>query len=288
MREVMIVLAVATCLYSVPARSQEAAPAGGAATAPKVKSQLERGYRLRAAKRNTEAAAAFNAVLAADPQNHAAVVELGYLHAGLKQWTLAVKFLGTASDQDPTNMRLHMDLGYARQALKQYDAAGDEFRLVAKDPGEFQEQAQKALEALKGAADGAASAQGAKQRRLVEQGYAALKRGDKPAARRAFESAAKDDPSDAAALKQLGFLDLQDGKLASATARFEAARALEPNDYFIALQLGYTYQRLQKKEQARDAFGAASASSDPKIHDAAVAALKPLQTAESAAPGTPQ
>ena len=287
MRYAMIVLAVsAACLYSSLARSQSPSPAQPAA-APQVKSQLERGYRLRAANRNSEALAAFNGALAADPQNHAALVELGYLHAGMKQWPSAVKFFNAASAQDPSSMRLHMDLGYALQALKKFDAAGSEFGVVAKEPGEFQEQAQKALEALKGAADSAASAADAKQQRVLQDGYAALSRGDRIAARRKFEAAVKADPKSAAAQKQLGFLDLQQGKPEEAAAHFEAARAVEPNDYFIALQLGYTYQRLQKKDEARGAFRAATASSDPKIHDAAVAALEPTQGASAGSPLPP-
>ena len=296
MREAMIVLAVsATCLFSSPARSQEAAPEGAAAVAapqpraaaPAVKSRLERGYRLRAAHRDSEAVSVFNGVLAADPQNHAALVELGYIHAGLKHWASAVKFLGEASRQDPSNMRLRMDLGYALQEQKQYEAAGAEFSAVAKDPGDFQEQAQKALEALKGAANGAAAAADARQQRLLQDGYAALGRGDRKSARRSFESAVKADAKSAAAQKQLGFIDLQEEKPQAAAAHFEAARALEPNDYFIALQLGYTYQRLEKKEEARGAFSAAAASSDPKIHDAAVAALNPAQGASAAGSPAP-
>jgi tetratricopeptide (TPR) repeat protein len=289
MREVMIVLAMtAICGFSTPARAQEAAAAqGGASTqpkaSPKVQAQLKRAYALRAAKKNVEALAAFKAVLAGDPQNQAALVETGYVYAGMKQWKSAVKYLGQASAQDLSNARLHMDLGYAQQSLKDFDAAGNEFQIVAKESGEFQEQAQKALEALKGAQDGAAAADAAKQNRTLEAGYAALKRGDKAGARAKFAAVVAADGKNTAALKQLGFVNLEEGKVTEAAANFEAARAVEPNDYFLALQLGYTYERLQKKEQAHDAFNAASASSDPKIHDAAVAALKPAagQTAPS-------
>ncbi|MFI5348430.1 MAG: tetratricopeptide repeat protein [Elusimicrobiota bacterium] len=281
MREAMIVLAfTATCLFSSPGRAQDT-------TAPQVKSQLERGYRLRAAHRSSEAVAAFNRVLAADPQNHAALVELGYLHASLKQWPSAVKYLGAASEQDPSNMRLHMDLGYALQAEKQYAAAGVEFSAVAKDGGEFQAQAQKALETLKSATASAADEAEAKQRRLLQDGYAALRRGDRSSARRKFEEAVKSDPKSAPAQKQLGFIDLEAGKPEEAASHFEAARAVDPNDYFIALQLGYTYQRLKKQEAARDAFNAAAASSDPRIRDAAVAALNPAQEAAASASAIP-
>ncbi len=301
MREVMLAVAVsATCLLSSTAFSQDAAPdvsnaapAQTAAVPPsssvakQVKPLLARAYRLRAAKKNAESLAAFKRVLAVDPQNHAALMEAGYVYAGLKQWGSALKYLSQASAQDQSNLRLHMDIGYARQALKQYEDAGAEFKVVAQQPGEFQDQAQKALDSLKGAASPETAAD-ARHRRQLEQGYAALKRGDSAAARVKFESAVAADPKDAAALKQLGFINLQDGRQNEAAANFEAARSIEPDDLFIALQLGYVYQRLQKGDEARGAFNAALASVDPKIHDAAAAALKPAtQTAAGPAPASP-
>jgi Flp pilus assembly protein TadD len=282
MREVIVAAALsATCLFSGPAYSQGNADAGAAAASPKVKSQLERAYRLKTDKKSAEAVAAFETILKSDPENHAATAELGYLHAGLKHWNSAVKYLGAASKQDESDMRLRMDLGYAYQALKNNDAARAEFARVAGQPGDFQAQAQSALEAMKGAP--AAAPGDSKQRRLLDQGYAALRRGDKITARKRFEAAVVNDPKDGAALKQLGFVNLEEGKLSAAAANFEAARGLEPNDYFVALQLGYTYERLQKKDLARDAFNAALASTDAKIHDAAVAALKPEAEAPAGA-----
>jgi Tfp pilus assembly protein PilF len=263
------------------------APQDQPAASPKIQSQLERGTRLRAANRNTEALAVFNAVLAADPQNHAALVELGYLHADLKHYASAAKFLGAASEQDPANMRLHMDLGYALESAKQLDAAGAQFGVVAKEPGEFQDQAQKALQGIKDATDGAASTADAQQQRILQDGYDALERGDKVAARRKFEAAVKADPKSAAAQKQLGFINLDDGKNEAAARNFAAALAAAPSDYFIALQLGYTYQSLDKKDEARDAFKAAAASSDPKIHDPAVAQMNSSQDESASASPEP-
>jgi tetratricopeptide (TPR) repeat protein len=192
-----------------------------------------------------------------------------------------VKYLGAASAQDPGNMRLHMDLGYASQALKRYAAAGEQFRLVAEHAGEFQQQAEKALESVT-VSTPTSSAADARQRRLLERGYAALNRGDKAAAAKSFAAAVANDPKDTAALKQLGFIDLDMGRIPEAAANFEAARALEPSDYFVALQLGYTYERLQKTEQAREAFDAALASTDEKIRGAAQAALHPSVAAAPA------
>jgi Flp pilus assembly protein TadD len=252
-----------------------------AAASIPLRKELERGYRLKEQKRSVEAVAVFAAVLKKDPQDHAALTELGYLHAGLKHYASAVKYLAAASAQDPDNMRLHMDLGYAEQGLKKNDAAREQFAIAAASSGEFQEAARNALASA--APSPSAAVADAKQRRLLETGYAQLNRGEKAAAAKTFEAAVANDPKDAAALKQLGFIHFDAGRLAVAAADFEGVRALAPNDYFVALQLGYTYERLQKKDQAREAFGAALASGDEKIHGAAQAALQ----ASGGAPAAP-
>lgn len=280
------VIVFTMCLSLVNAYSQ-----GGAAVAmgSQVKSplnrEIERAYRLKEQKRSTEALAAFNGVLKKDPTNHAALTEAGYIHAGLKHYDAAVKYLAAASAQDPSNMQLHMDLGYVYQARNQRESAQTQFKIVAARPGEFQEKAQEALKVV-AAGPAPASKEELRQRRLREQGYSALTAGNKAAARKAFQAAVANDPKDEAALKQLGFINLDEGALSAAAANFEAIRALEPSDYFVALQLGYTYQRLQKKEQAHEAFSAALGSSDAKVHDAAQAALEPAGAAIAPVLGT--
>ena len=275
MRQVIFAaMTAAACLTSVAVHSQEAVPVAAASKAASpFKKQLEKGYRLKEQKRSGEAIAVFAAVLAKDPGNHAALIELGYLHAGLKHYNSAIKYLAAASAQDPSSMRLHMDLGYAEQAAKKYAAAGDQFQIVAEHKDEFQDQAQKALATVKAPSPAVIQAD-AKQRHLREQGYAELKRGDKAAAAKTFEEASIHDPKDAASLKQLGFIHFDAGDLAAAADNFQAVRALEPSDYVVALQLGYTYERLQKKERAREQFSAALASGDEKVHGAAQAALQ--------------
>lgn len=262
------VMLSAVVLSAGPSRGEEAA----SPRSPH-KAAFERAYQLKEQGRDVQALAAFDAILKKDPRNHAALTESGYLHAGLKQYGPAAARLSAASAQDPENMRLRMDLGYALQAQKRYAEANEQFQLVAAKPGEFQVAAQNAaLEVHRqlSAGDPAEAA----RRRQMERGYAALKRGDKASARKAFAAVAAKDPNDEAARKQLGFLNFEEGRLTAAAADFEAVRALHPNDYLVALQLGYTYERLKKKEQARAAFAAALESADPKIHDAAQAALQ--------------
>src|SRR5581483_7426578 len=81
-------------------------------TSRQITASLEQGYQLLKQNRKIEALAAFTKVIEKEPENHAALIELGYLHAGLKHWRSAVKYLAAASAQDSENKRLHMDLGY--------------------------------------------------------------------------------------------------------------------------------------------------------------------------------
>ncbi|MBI2384759.1 MAG: tetratricopeptide repeat protein [Elusimicrobia bacterium] len=281
MRQIYVaVMMSAAVLSAASAGSQE-----GAAPRSPHKAQFERAYKLKEQKRDTQALAAFNAILQKDPRDHAALTEAGYLHASLKQYGPAAERLSAASAQDPENMRLRMDLGYVQQARKRYAEADEQFRVVAAKPGEFQEAAQGAsteIHRLLAAGDPSE----AKRRRAMERGYAALNRGAKAAARKEFAAVLAADPKDEAARKQLGFLNFEAGRFAEAAADFEAVRALRPNDYLVVLQLGYTYERLKKKEQARQAFSAALDSTDARIHDAAQTALQASGGAPKPAPAS--
>lgn len=116
-----------------------------ARAASSLKADLARGYLMKEEGRLPEAVTAFKAVLAKDPKNHAALSELGYLHAGLKQNVAAAKFLSAAALQQPGNDRLRMDLGYVYQALKRRAEAVVQFKAVAARPGDMQATALKEL-----------------------------------------------------------------------------------------------------------------------------------------------
>jgi Tfp pilus assembly protein PilF len=280
------IFVIAGLLSGGAAAQQTQRSSADAPARSRVKAKLERAYSLMRANRNAEAIPVLNDVLKTDPNNHAALVELGYLHAGLKQGRLATRYFKAALAQDPGNMRLHMDLGYVYQSQKDFAAAGREFELVAQEPGEFQAQAQAAARVLKDAAEaGKPSDQG--QRRRLEQGYAALRQGNRAFARKQFEAALRSDPRNAAILRQLGHMSLEAGDLPAAAERFEAARKLQPDDGFVSLQLGYIYQRMNKKEPSAEAFRSALASPDAKIQAAAEIALKPSGTAPQAAAAQP-
>ena len=248
-----------------------AAEAAEPAADPVIQKKLDRAYKLAAEKKNTEAIAAFNSVLKSDPENHAALASLGYLYMGVQQWKSAVKSFEAATLQDPGDQRLRMDFGYALQGAGDFDAAATEFTRLSTRKGEYQAAAREALEELRNA-EPPAQMMG---RKLLERGYAALEEGNKSAARKRFEEAVKYDPKNSLALKQLGFMNFEAGRLKAAVENFEAARAVQPDDYVAALQLGYTYAKLKKNDEAREAFTAASASTDAKVRDAATAALAP-------------
>lgn len=268
----MTKMILATALVASALVAAGAAPSNPAASP--LKKDLERAYQMKEGGRVPEALAAFGAVLKKDPNNIAALSEVGYLHMGLKQYAAAARSFEAASLQEPGNTRLRMDLGYAYQSLKRAPQARAQFAFVASVPGELQEQAREALREM--AAPG-------RQAGLRSEGYAALKRGDQAGARKAFVAALAQDRDDALALKQLGFIDLAEGRLEAAAEGFERLRTLTPDDHFVALQLGYTYDRMKKSELARQAYGAALASTDMKVVDAARAALKAASAPPAAA-----
>jgi Tfp pilus assembly protein PilF len=264
------------------------APTTPTAAASPAQAKLKRAYDLLKAGRKADALTAFNTVLKLEPRNVTALTEVAYIKESSKRWAEAAKYLKAASVQQPENLRLHMDLGYALQAAKDLKGAEAEFRLVAKEPGEFQEQAAAALKIVESVlSPGQTAASFAEQDKLIKQGYAALRQGDRAKARARFRQVLEIDGRNLAALKQVGYLDLEDGKLAEAAEAFELVAKIQPQDYTAALQLGYIYDKLHDDAKARESFGRALASSDAKTHDAAAAALKAgggVDVLESGAP----
>lgn len=272
MMTLVTTMTAALLLATAGGASAQGASAGApVAGAAQMRSRLAKAYQLKERNKPAEAIEAFRQVLRTDPGNTEAIIELAYLHAGLRQWQAAAKYLRHATLQDPGNMRLRMDLAHALSSLDDGAGAAEQFRVVAAVPGEFQEKAREALAVLGAGAQAPARAG---HRKTVNEGWAALRRGDRVGARRKFEQALAIDPKDAGVIKQVGFLDLHDGKMEAAVRNFETARALDGNDHFIALQLGYLYERMGDKERSREAFTSAMASPDEKIHAAARAALR--------------
>ena len=258
----MLAVATAACA-SAPRRAS--APASD-----------ELGYRLIQEGKKREALLVFESVLRSNPRDRQARLEAGYLSAELHLWKDAVRDLDEAAEGDPENLHLRMDLGYARQALGEYDAAANDFQYVLQRPSEYDQQAR---EALKSITDGSAeAAQRAREDGLMDQGYDALRRGDRVTARQKFELVLAENPRDVEAQKQLGYMNIEQGKLAAAAEDFDGAHHLDPTDYASALQLGYIYDQLNNSVKAEQAFRRAAQSPDPGVRDAALSALKNIRT----------
>ena len=231
---------------------------------------LTQAYALLRSGKLEEAVDAFRQILAGDPENRAARLELGYLNVRLKRWGEAVQYLGAVSRQKPENFRLHLDLGSALQNLGELERAAQEFQAVAEWPGEYQSQARAALEAVRRLQ----SKQEARRDEFLNRGYALLRDGNWAAARQEFQWALAEDPSNTFIMKQIGYLALAEGNLQLAAKEFESARQLASQDYLVALQLGFIYDRLHQRAKADAAFRAAMASPDPQIYTAARTALR--------------
>jgi Tfp pilus assembly protein PilF len=266
-------------LFLLSAAALTAACAGGprppAAPNPAPVADMSRAYEFLRQGRPEDAAGVLREILKTDPESRPARTQLAYVDIGLKRWKDAVELLDSLIEEDPSNMRLRMERGYARLALGQRAEAADDFALVALAPGEFQAQALAASKAS--AAEPSAADRDARTDALLNEGYDALRRGDKPGARAKFSEALLEDPGRTIISKQLGYMSIADGNLSQAVQELEGVRRLAPLDYETALELGYIYDSLHEDAAALKSFAAALPSPDPKIRGAAAAALKNIR-----------
>ncbi|UPT75142.1 MAG: hypothetical protein M0D55_05375 [Elusimicrobiota bacterium] len=149
----------------------------------------------------------------------------GYAWSRCGRLAEAISAFSAAAASDPGNKRARMELGYARQAAGDFTAAADDFALVAREPGEFQEQAQGALKALQ---EGGTSASDSTRQTLLDAGYEALRKGENAEAREKFKLALASDPGREEIAKQLGYMSLAEGDLAGAARDFEGRGASTP------------------------------------------------------------
>ncbi len=185
-------------------------------------------------------------------------------------------FSGVASAH-PEDMRARMELGYARQASGNFSAAADDFELVSRSTGEFQEQASAALKSLR---DGGTEMNAVQRDSLLDAGYDALRQGENGLAREKFRLALEADPQRPDINKQLGYMSLDEGDLVGAAKSFEGARRIAPDDCAGALELGYIYVRLHNDAKAEKAFASTQWCPDQKVRSAGAAALKTLRAAD--------
>lgn len=198
--------------------------------------------------------------------------EAAYRHLAARRWDAALADLNALLDQDPSDMRLRMERGYARQAAGTPAAAADEFTLVARVEGPYQEQARGALAVL--AAESAPGARESAVEALLNKGYDDLRRGDEGPARVKFSQVLLEEPGKTEVRKQLGYMSLADGDLVAAASQLEGVRRLAPLDHQTALELGYIYHSLHDRPRAVRSFTAALGSPDPAVRESAQSALR--------------
>ncbi len=237
---------------------------------------MSRAYELLKAGRAEDAASVMRELLRSDPGNRRARLELAYVDIGLKRWQEAVALLDALIEEEPSDMRLRMELGYARLALGQRAAASDEFALVALVPGEFQVRAR--AEQASSSASLSGAERDARTDAVLNEGYDALRRGDKATARARFTEALRENPGRTIISKQLAYMSIADGNMVDAARELEGAHHLAPLDYETELELGYIYDSLHDETGALKSFGLALSSPVPAIRTAAAAALKNIQS----------
>lgn len=202
-------------------------------------------------------------------------LDSAYARLREKRWQEAVALLSALLDETPADARLRLQLGYARLELGDRAAAADEFTLAAREPGEFRDQAERALKTL---AEDPPEAAVFRRDVLLSQGYEHLRQDDAEAARAKFRMALLADPGKTLIAKQLGYMSAADGNMREAAARLEGVRLLEPRDHRTALELGYIYDSLHDEAAALRSFEAASSSPDPVIRDPARKALDGIRS----------
>ena len=95
----------------------------------------------------------------------------------------------------------------------------------------------------------------------------------------AFEEAVRLDPHNVQVRSQLGYLYLHLDQTRDALRQFLEVEKLDPTNYQVKNQLGFIYDKLGDKEQARELFSEALASTDDEINSKARQALKNLAPA---------
>lgn len=298
------ILASSALLNSAAEDSQNIQQSTSDSTVQQSAPTLKQFYDLLKAKHYHQAADLLKEMLRLDPKNRRARIELVYLETRFKNWNNAIVLLDSLLKEDPSDMRLRMERGYALQSIGDLDMARDDFNIIAQTKNKFQNQARKALKVViyessktdddlsaiidektepkskesktltTTVSDSTESTRDEKTDALLNEAYDDLRNGKRAQAREEFQQVLIEDPSRTDIYKQLGYMNIADGNLADAAKEFEGAHKLAPLDYQTALELGYTYDSLHDEASAKKAFATALPSPDPKIHNAAAAALK--------------
>jgi Tfp pilus assembly protein PilF len=123
-------------------------------------------------------------------------------------------------------------------------------------------------------------------RARLDLAYTLLTVGRDGEAIESFKAAVQLDPDNIQVRSQLGYLYIQHGRTRDALQEFLVVEKLDPTNYQVKNQLGFLYDKLGDKEQAREMFTEALASTDEQITDKARQALSNLSPAQTSRAGT--
>ena len=136
-------------------QSLEKTPAGTAPTQVLAsRKALQEGYSAHLSGKDEQAYNYFLKAYELDSSNTAALKELGYADVKSGRLDKAIARFREALSASPADPRTRLDLGYALQNTGDQVAARSEFQMVAQLPGEFQEQAIKAMDAMQPLTEG--------------------------------------------------------------------------------------------------------------------------------------
>ncbi|MFM2152358.1 MAG: hypothetical protein RL199_793, partial [Pseudomonadota bacterium] len=205
---------------------------------------------LDAEGRFDEAEKAYRAVLAEEPSNEAALLNLGRLYRRRGQFDEAIALYQGAVEASPDNLKLRNNLGVVYRLAQKYDLAEKTLRAVlTRSPGNVDAYKNMAVLFLDQDKLALAEQFSVEARKLDEKdagiwnnlGLIHFKRDDgKPTrAMSAFRKAAELEPNDPTAHVNIGAIALKYRDYASAEKSFAAALALEGND--PEALLGYAF-----------------------------------------------
>lgn len=243
------------------------------ATAP---AALAAARELYTARRDAEAQAAFERLLAADPANHEAVYHLGRLAKRCGDWPAVAKFYERCTVLAPANALYWADLGEAYGKLagkagifeqlglaRKCRTALEKAIALAPDALDYRQGLVEFYEKAPGIAGGGRDKALAQATEIAKRdpyagamttGGIQTRARQWAAAETAFRHAAQARPTATDPLAALGLMYADQGRFADAFAQFDRILALSPDDLPVLYQLGriaaLSGQRLDEGEAA--------------------------------------
>ena len=208
-----------------------------------------------------KAEAHFRAALAAEPTNPGALAGLGSTAVSRKDYAEAVTHLEQVLENQPDSSKLHQLLGLAYRGLGDASRAQEHLSRVASDVNNQVALAwpDARIEALEGMADSA--------RVHTRRAKAALKRGDRETAGRAFELAMQARPDDAGLRSAFARFLLDGGQISEAVSHAARAAKAKPADPTVRSLYGRALSESGDLDAAESELREAIRL-DPRLHEA--------------------